>query len=85
MIGAGLTSLLDILRRTAAGERYGATLILLPVAALITVEFVSMQSFARRFGESTSLARNVMAQLVPLRNEPLVYVRNLPHMLANGP
>ena len=86
MIAAGLTSLLDIVRRTAAGERrYGATLILLPVAALITVEFVSMQSFARRFGESTSLARNVMAQLVPLRNEPVVHVRNLPHMLANGP
>ena len=27
----------------------------------------------------------MIAQLVPLRNEPLVYVRNLPHMLANGP
>ena len=86
MIGAGLTSLLDIVRRTSAGERrYGATLIVLPVAALITVEFASIQSFAWRFGESTSLARNVMAQLMPLRNEPLVHVRNLPHMLANGP
>lgn len=86
MIGAGLSSLLDIVRRTSRGDlRLAATLASLPAAALIAVEFASLQSFAWRFGESTSLARNVMAQIAPLRNEPFVHVRNLPHLLANGP
>ena len=86
MIGTGVTSLLDMMRRTWRRDvRVAVTLASLAVAALIAVEFVSLQSLAWRFGESTSLARNVMAQLAPLRNEPFVHVRNLPHILANGP
>ena len=86
MIGAGLASLLDVWRRTRRRElRLVVTLALLPAAALIAVEFASLKSIALRFEESTSLARNVMAQLAPLRNEPFIHVRNLPHILANGP
>ena len=55
------------------------------MAALLAVELVSLQSFASRFGEATSLARNVMAQVTPLKDEPFVHVRNLPHMLGYGP
>ena len=85
MIGAGLSSLLDILRRTSRGHlRLAATLAALPAAALIAVEFASLQSFAWRFGESTSLARNVMAQIAPLRTS-LSSRSQLPHLLANGP
>ena len=86
MIGVGLSSLVEILGRSSRGHlRVAATLASLPAAALIAIEFASLQSFAWRFGESTSLARNVMAQITPLRNEPFVHVRNLPHLLANGP
>ena len=55
------------------------------MAALMAVEFVSLQSFASRFGDAASLARNVIAQVAPLQDEPFVHVRNLPHMLASGP
>lgn len=86
MFGAGLASLLDILRRRSTGElRHAATLVSLSLAALIVVEFASMQSLAWRFRESTSLARNVMAQLAPLSDEQFVHVRNVPHILAKGP
>ena len=83
MIAAGLTSLLDILQQT--GRRRLRFAVTVAATALIALESVSLQSFAWRFRESTSLARNVMGQLAPLRNEPFVHVRNLPHILANGP
>ena len=86
MIGAGLTSLLDLLRRTPTGvHRRTATVASLSIAALIAVEFTSLQSFASRFGEATSLARKVIAQVVPLKDTPFVHVRNLPHILRAGP
>ena len=83
MIAAGLTSLPDILRQT--GKRQLRLVVALAAAALIAVEFASLRSFAWRFRESTSLARNVMGQLAPLRNQPFVHVRNLPHILVKGP
>jgi hypothetical protein len=84
MIGAGLTALLDVSRQTGT-RKLRPAVTLAAAGALIALEVASLQSFARRFNESASLARNVMGQLAPLRNEPFVHVRNLPHILADGP
>jgi hypothetical protein len=85
MVGAGLAGVLvpDGHRHPLARPLQAGGLGLL--AMVVGLEAISLHSFSLRFREATSIARNVMAQVAPLRDTAFVHVRNLPHALAGGP